>query len=205
MRMRESLDIVESAINSEIVDEVINFDKQFPENTEASDKTRRDLVTGAQKIKQIDSNVNLYVNNDYYFLMDIENNVIGFIKSEEQHIAEKTYINVTLIYIYPKYRGKSAWKPLLYSFKEEVKYPVIMDGAIFTGGKAIIKTIIRDRLMNVQALDKNTGLATKCNGIIDSDFDTCYLLEKVKFGYGKQYFTEGSAFTWYGLMDWPFT
>lgn len=154
-------------------------------------------LDGATFLQQISEHLKLYFKEGYYSLVK-DDEFVGFIKLSDVEIAGKTYSNVDLIHIQPKFRNGTAVKHLIYAVKEEAPQRVIADGAMFRGGEALINSIIRHNIMVVRSLDKNTGTVSPLNGLIN-DLDSCYIFEKTKLGYGNNHYI--SEYTWYPLFD----
>ncbi len=163
-------------------------------------KTYGALLATATKVVDVRENIELYLYNEIYLLVKDKSTVIGHIKLTPTVIAGQRYLNVDNIFVSSPYRKTSATHWLLYAVKEQVEVPVIADGAIFSGGQDLIKSILKHKVFNVSSINTYSGKIEPLTGMLNSA-DHAYLFTKSKLGFGKQIFEGGLPYTWYPLFE----
>jgi len=182
---------------------------QFHDDGVDKDWVYEKLFKQSKKIKNVNADLAIYFitrNGEFwYLLVKNDRTVAGIVKSANRNILSVTYLSIDLIFIFPEFRKSSAIKWLLYSVKELTDYPIIADGAIFTGGLELILSLIKHKLIRCKSLNKLTGEKQQIDSII-FDPDLCYLFEQTKLGFGKNYFSEDATsedkgWVWYNLFE----
>lgn len=152
------------------------------------------------KLKDINKNLSLYQNQEMYLLIKDDSVIIGLLGVSNKTILGIEYNQVDIIYVFPKYRNTSAIKWLIFSVKEESKYQLIADGAIFDKGNELINSLIKYNIMKVSILDKDTGDISIFDKPI-TDLSKCYIFEQFNCGYYTQPFGETGPNIWYNFFD----
>lgn len=171
----------------EFMSEATNF-SQFPD-TDLDLKFLLSQLSNAVKLVDITANLSLWQKGQLYALFKDQIQFVGYVKISEREIAGKTYSHVDLIYIIPEFRKTSAIKWLIYAVKENTRFPIIADGAIFKEGQSLILSLIRHNASRVSALNKITGQKTQIDSLIN-DPELCYIFEANQVGFGKNYISE---------------
>ena len=158
-------------------------------------------IDGAIKLSDISGSLSLWKKDKYLILKKDQTTPIGFVKISRDRILDNIYSHIDLIYIFPEFRKTSAIKYLLYAVKELAEDPIIADGAIFAGGRGLIKSLGKYGMVEPKVLNKVTGEVSKLLEPIN-DPDLCYIFESTRLGFGKNYFSEdvndqGPGWVWY--------
>jgi hypothetical protein len=184
----------------ELVSEAYSLGR-MPEITDDDyQKEYGNLLLKANKVADVRKNIALYQYNEIYLLVKDNTIIVGHIRLTPITIANKQYLNLVNIFVSPFYRKTSATYWLLYAVKEQVELPVIADGAIFTGGQELIRSILKHKVFNVGSINTDTGKIEPLSGPLNSA-NHAYLFTTSKLGFGKQIFEGNLPFTWYPLFE----
>jgi hypothetical protein len=149
-------------------------------------------LAGSVFIAQVRPSVALRKNGNAYLLVKDESILLGVaIIDDNVKVANKLYSSLVVIYVPPKYRKTSATHWLVFSVKEELRRPLLVDGAIFKGGGELILSLMKHQSIRGSVLDKETGEITPLVGLVD-DPNKAYVFEQTNLGYAKDYFESGS-------------
>lgn len=149
---------------------------------EYDDQNVQDYVTnlkdGYKVISRIQPDIELCENDGVYFL--IQNNDVPCWMSIK---GSGKYIEVDMLYCRPEYRRTGCTHWLLFSVKEHVNKPFMVDGVTSPQGQAMIDKIFKEDPFRVKVLDKTTGELHNYNGVKVYDHNLCYIVETHEIPY----------------------
>lgn len=183
----------------------------FPENYLSPEEEieyvkRKYHLDKAQTISNVRSNVVLKkVDTDFgttMFLLVKDDEPLSVLDTTEVDIADKKYTFIKLIYVLKAYRNTNALKWLLYAVAEVLQNPVVIDGAVYSGGQRVIDFLSKNAAVKLYVLDKNTGEVSDFTEIPNSP-DKVVIVTTGKHGFGTQYLDEGfMPYTWHPLEEY---
>jgi len=158
-----------------------------------------EIYHNSSLLEQVSENLYIYQNNDYYFLTK-NTDIVGFIKLTDYRIIDKVYKNVELIHINPQFNKIPSIKWILFCVKQLIKQPVIVDNNIISFNNELEMDNRDITLFKLSILNKETGI--KIPYYNTNDTNLFYMLEYGDIGFGKQYFPESwkMPYLWYNFM-----
>lgn len=148
-------------------------------------------IAGSELIAQVRPTVALRRNKNSYLLVKDDSILLGVaVVNDGVEVAGKIYDSLVMVYVPPEYRKTSATHWLIFSIKEELRHPLLVDGAIFKDGGELILSMLKHQSIRGSVLDKSTGEITPLSGLIN-DQNKAYVFEQTKIGYAIDYFEIG--------------
>lgn len=199
-RTLELAGIVCKLDESKQIDEVYS-NVPFKENTQEEVKNSvSSLMANYDVVKQIQPSLKLCVHEadkEYYSLLEGDNVVQGWLSI----IDDGTYIHIGMLYVLPEYRktGSSRW--LLYSVKEHIGKPYIVDGVTSKNGQAMIDSVFNNKVFNVMVLNKKDNTMNKYDGKPLYGPDLCYVIEAMEIPYKQKNHLSEGLYTYYDIFD----
>jgi len=167
------------------IQEVINHG-MFPDHL--VDKNHiYSYLDGSVVVATVRPSVTLCRNKNVFLLVKNGETVLGCVVLNHPIVINgNEYGSLKVLYVFPEYRKTSATHWLLFSVKEELEQPLIVDGAIFKDGGELILSVLRHQSVRASVIDKHSGRTEPLTMLVD-DPDKAYVFEQTRLGYAIDY------------------
>jgi hypothetical protein len=135
----------------------------------------------ATKVTTLSNGMDVYQQSStdgVIYFITVNDEPVSKMHLNPMQIVGKTYDNIYVIYVIPKYRRTKMVFHLLTIAKHYKNHPLIIEGVLLKDGVSLVRSLMKSRYFTVKLMDMITGqISPVADDSIRTQLDMCYLIE----------------------------